>query len=299
MRAVAPLAECFTLAQELGEERLAVVPTYFMGMATLDPDPRAAVSLYERAIELAQRYQDFDIEAVSWSAKAWAHARLGEFANAQRAIAQGQTLLPRVKSPMVASDIDLFTGWTFLEMGDTQHGLEFGRRGLDKARAADNMDCVCGAYLCVGFNQLTAQQLTEAKEAFREGIRQSQFSGSDVFENLGNVGLALASYYSGNNDTVSDLEQARARAQAMDDVMSVAMISQALGEILLARGELERAEIFLEGALAFYRRNQMLPALARTLETLARMYESQTRAAEAAQARAQAADARQALHDEN
>lgn len=299
MRAIAPLAECFTLVQELGDERLAIVPTYFMGMATLDPDPRAAIGLYERAIELAQRYQDFDTAAVSLSAKAWAHARLGDFANARAAITQGQALLSRVKSPMVASDVDLFTGWAFLEMGDTPHGLEFGRRGLDKARAADNMDCVCGAYLCVGFNQLSAQRLTEAQEAFREGIRQSQFSGADVFENLGNTGLALANYYSGSSETLDELERARLRAQAMGDVYSAAMISQALGEIFAARGDLTRAEFFLNDALTFYRQSQMLPSLARTLESLARVYESQTRVTDAARAQEEATELNKILQEEN
>lgn len=298
MRAIAPLAECFTLVQELGDERLAIVPTYFMGMATLDPDPRAAIGLYERAIELGQRYQDFDTAAVSLSAKAWAHARLGEFANARTAIAEGQALLPRVKSPMVASDVDLFTGWAFLEMGDTPHGLEFGRRGLDKARAADNMDCVCGAYLCVGFNQLSAQRLTEAQEAFREGIRQSQFSGADVFENLGNMGLALANYYSGSSETLDELEQALLRAQAMGDVYSAAMISQALGGIFLARGEFARAEIYLNDALAFYRHSQMLPSLSRALETLAQVYQAQTRTADAERAQHEATELQEILQEE-
>ncbi len=287
LRALLPLTECFTLIQELGDERYAVMPTYFMGMATLDPDPRAAVGLYDRAIELAECFQDDDMQAVSWSAKAWALARLGEFANARAASMRAQALLERVKSPMIASDVDLFTGWAYFEAGDAARGLEFGRRGLSKAHAADNMDCVCGAYLCVGFNQLMAQHTRDATDTFREAIRQSQYAGADAFENLGQMGLAVASYYTEKRDTLADLEKTYARARAMDDVMSMALIAEAMCEMLVERGEMERAEILLNETLQFYRRNQMIPSLVRTLHTLSNVYAAQGRTVQTQAARAE------------
>lgn len=299
LRAYEPLSECFLLANELGDERLTITPTYFMGLATLDANPRDAIPLFERAIELAQRYQDADTEAVTWSAIAWARARSGDFENANAAIARGQALLPRVQSPMVASDVDLFAGWAFLEMGDTTQGENFGRRGLDKARAADNFDCVCGARLCIGFNQLTAQDLARAQETFIQAIRESKFSGAAVLENMGQTGLAMTQLYSGQSDALAALERAYARAQELGDVWGAAAAAQTLGEILLARGEVERAETVLADALAFYRHTQTKPALARTLDILARVYDKQARAADAAHARAQAAQARQPLPNEN
>lgn len=289
------LAECFTLADELGDERLTVIPTYFMGMATLSGNPRGAVPLFERAIELAQRYENLDIEAVAWVAKAWALAQLGEFVNARAAIARGQELVPRVKSPMIASDIDLFAGWAFLEMGDAQQGLIYGQRGVEKAVAARNYDCVCGAHLCVGFNQLAAQRLPEAAQEFREAIRESKFSGAALFENMGNAGLALANFYSGRVQTTDVLEESYAQAQAMDISMSRLFIAQALSAIYTQRGDTARAELLLNDALAFFRRNEMLPSLPPTLEALGRVYERQGRPQKAEAARAEAAHWQQVL----
>lgn len=288
MRAVAPLAECFTLAQELGEERLTVIPTYFMGMATLDADTRAALGLFDRAIELAERYENYDVEAIAYSTKAWAHARLGEFANARRAVAQGQALLARVKSPMAASDVDLFAGWSYYDMGDAERGLLYGQRGADKATAALNMDCVCGAYLCVGFNQLLAQHLSQATDAFHEAVRQSRYSGAGGFENLAQVGLAFADAYSGNDQAISALERAHNSARTMQDELGMAMIAQGLGELYSRRGDAQRAEEWLTRALLYFRRQQMTPSLARTLEILANVYAAQGREREEVDARREA-----------
>lgn len=288
LRAYEPLTECFLLANELGDERMTIMPTYFMGMATLDSNPRDAISLFERTIELAQRYQDTDMEAVTWSAIAWAHARVGEFQSAQAAIARGQEMLPRVQSPMVASDVDLFAGWAFLEMDVTEQGTEYGLRALKTARGADNYDCVCGAHLCVGFNQLNAQRLPNAQTEFREAIRESEFSGAAVLENAARAGLAMTQFYGGRGDAIEDLEQVYARSMAMDDVMGTMTAAQALGGMYAQRGDVARAESNLDVALEFFRRNQMAPALARTLEMLAQVYEMTARPTRAQAARAEA-----------
>ncbi len=289
LRAAEPLAECFTLADELGDERLAMIPTYFMGMATLDVNPRQAIQYYDRAIDLAQRYDNPDIEAVAWSARAWALARLGEIGDARTAVDRAQALLRHVKSPMVSSDVDLYAGWSFLDMGDARQGLEFGQRGLDKALASENMDCVCGAYLCVGFVQLAAQRLQEAQRAFQQAIQHSQFSGVDAFENLGRAGLAVVQFYGGRGEAVTDLERAWKRAQALDDRMGRALIAQALGELYSLRGETSRAESFIEDALAYFRQNEMAPYLVRTLEILAQLSEQAGQSEKAQTARAEAA----------
>lgn len=281
VRAGEPLAECFTLANELGDERLTLIPTYFMGMGLLDTNPRAASALFERALELARRYENQDMEAIVSTAQAWALARRGEFEQAQDAIARGQQLLPRVKSPMTASDVDLFSGWSFFDMGDAQQGLRYGQRGVEKARAAENLDCICGAYLCVGFNQLSAQQLVPAQEAFREAIRESQFSGAVMFENLGRAGLALAEIYSGRDEALGDLEHALTRSRELEDQMGSALLAQALGEIYARRGDAARAESLLNDALDFFRRAQMAPYVTRTLETLRGLFSKQGRTAEA------------------
>ncbi len=287
LRAIPPLAECFTLARELGDERFNVIPTHFMGVATVDTNPRQAIALFDEAIALAQKYDDPDIEATTWAIKAMTHARLGEFSEAHAALARGQILVEKVKSPMTVSDVYLFAGWTFLDMGNLEQGLEFGQRSADTAVAADNMDCMCYAYACVGFNRLAGQQLAQATDAFQEAIHRSQFSGADLFENLGRAGLAMAQFFSGRTEALADLEDAYAQAQALHNNMGSALIAQTLGGIYALQGNAARAESILNAALAYFRPNQMAPYLARTLETLAQVYDQQARPNDAAQARAE------------
>jgi len=127
---------------------------------------------------------------------------------------------------------------------------------------------VCGAYLCVGYSQLTAQQLARAQDAFRAAIRHSRFSGADVLENMAHAGLAIAKIYSGEDNALADLEQALVRARRINDPMGSAMIAQELGGIYARRGDTARAESFLKNALEYFRRAQMEPYVTRTLEML-------------------------------
>jgi tetratricopeptide (TPR) repeat protein len=142
LRSIPPLAECFTLASEIGDERFTVIPTFSMGMATLDTSPRGAIAYFERAIALARAYGDEDTEAIAWSTKAMAHARLGEFGEAKIALSRALTSVEHIKSPMTASDVYLFAAWAYLDLGELEEGIEFGQRCVETARAADNMDCM-------------------------------------------------------------------------------------------------------------------------------------------------------------
>ncbi|MBI5028902.1 MAG: hypothetical protein HZB51_00055 [Chloroflexi bacterium] len=287
-RAIPVLVECFTLADALSDDRYKILPTFVMGMTTLDVDLQQAIGYFEQAIELAQRYEDMDIEAQAWNAKAIVHARRGEFAASQAAIAHGQALIDQVKSPKAVSDFYLFAGWAFWEMGDAQTGLVCSKRSVELAQASDNMDCLCGAFDCVGFNQLAGQQLTYAADAFQEAIRRSQISGAKSFENLGRGGLAIAEFQSGRSQALHDLEQAYAEAQSTDLPMNAALMALALGEIYADMSDWVRSEARLNQALDFFRRNQMTPYLARALESLARTYEHQGETTQAEQARAEA-----------
>ncbi|HLF27552.1 MAG TPA: hypothetical protein VJG32_14555 [Anaerolineae bacterium] len=287
VRAAPPLVECFHLAAELGDEQLAMIPTYYMALVTLDADPRAALPLFDRAAALARKYGDRDVEAYALSTRGMAKARIGEFAPAEQDIWQALALIDPTVSPMTTSDVNLYTAWSFLDMGDVPRGLEYGRRGLDQAMAADNMDCICYGFVCLGFGNLRAQQPAEAIAAFQESIRRAQFSGAAQVENLGRTGLAIAQFFSGQAEVIQDLEEALTAAHALNDQFGAALIDQALGEILTQLDEATRAADHLNAALAYYRRAGLRPYLARALQSLARLFERQGRSAEAAHARAE------------
>ena len=269
MRAVPVLNEAFLLAEALGDEALATFPSFHAALVRMDSDPQAALPMFDQTIALARKYANPELEAYALSTKGMALARLGRFAESQAMEQAALDIVQAGVSPVTESDIELFAGWAYLDMGDTQAGLAHGQRGVACAIATDNFDCICGALACVGFGQLQSQHLPEAIEAFEHAIEQTKTSGAVRFEVLSRGGLALAQMAGGQASALADLEQAAARASEVHDPFTEAMFFQALAQIHLARGNRTSAQAYLDKALDYYQRNNMGPYLARALETQA------------------------------
>jgi tetratricopeptide (TPR) repeat protein len=286
-RATAPLVECFTLATELGDEKLSVIPTFYMGVATYDSDPRRALGWFDRAIELARRYGDVDIEAYSLSLKAMVEARLGEDGDSRRDLKQAFQLVPNIKSPMCNSDVHLFSAWAFLDLGDVRQGLEYAKMGVDKAVSADNLECACIAFACLGFGHLRAEEIDQAVRAFEEAIRRSKYSGAEPAEILGEMGLGMTSFFSGHPEGVQQIEDALTHARRIGEEFISALLAETLGEIYLQRGDIELATSRLGDALEYFRRHRMRTYLGRALELLANAFDRQGEKDKAEQTRAE------------
>jgi class 3 adenylate cyclase/tetratricopeptide (TPR) repeat protein len=287
-RARPVLTESFAVAQELGDERLAMRPTLFAGFIAMLSSPRDAHPPLQRAIELARKYEARDVEALALAIQGQAHAQLGEFEQALAAIRLAKHVARTIDSPVTDADVDLFSAWAYLDMGDTRHALEHGQRSVETALATDSMDCACSAFACLGFGKLQSQALPEATDAFEEAINRSEISGAILAQILARSGLAITRIAGGYQRAVEDLEKALASALEIDYRVGVAHIERALGESLMHLGELERAAGFLSSAVDFYRRTEMCPYLGRALQSLADAYEKQGRQAEAGEAHLEA-----------
>src|SRR5262249_965183 len=152
MRAMPVLNEAFTLADALGDEALAAFPSFHAAFVKMETDPQAALAMFDRTTELARKYANPELQAYALAAKGMGLARLGRFAEAQAVEQTAIDMVHTGMSPVTESDIELFGGWAFLDMGDAQPGLAHGQRGVECAVATDNFDCVCGGLACVGFN---------------------------------------------------------------------------------------------------------------------------------------------------
>ncbi len=288
-RATDPLVECFTLATELGDEKLSVVPTFYMGVATYDSDPRRALTWFDRAVELARRHGDVDIEAYALSLKALVEARLGDAADSRRDLEQALRLVPSIKSPLCDSDVHLFSAWAFMDLGDARRGLEYAKLGVHKAVSADNIECACFAFACLGFGHLRADQVDEAVSAFQEAIRRSSFSGAEASQILGEMGLGMTRFISGHSDAIQQIEGALAHAQRIGEAFISAMLALTLGELYLQKGDLDLALARLNAALDYFRPHMMRPYLARALGVLADAHERRGQTEMAEQVRAERA----------
>lgn len=273
LRAGPPLVECFALVDELGDESLALMPTYYMGMATQSTAPRDSLAWFDRAAELGRKYGDVDIQAYAISAKAMVLARLGEAEGARASLEQAFRLVPDIQSPMCDSDVHLFSAMAYLDLGDVPHALEYAKLGVAKALSADNMECACFGFACLGFGHMRAEHIEEATQAFEEAIRRSRYSGAEESEIMGEAGLGMAHLYAGRAEGLQEVEAALAHAQRMGDPQIVAMLEQMLGETYLKQGDAERALACLRHSLGYLRQHMVRPELARTLELIAEALE--------------------------
>lgn len=259
LRAAPLFAECFSLANELGDEQLTVVPTYFMAHVQLDTDPRGAIELFDRAIALAIKHNNADVLAAAHGVKAMTHARLGDANEASQEMRAALDVLGHVQSPMTESDVLLYAAWAHLDMGDVAQGLEYGQRGVDKAMSSENMDCVCYGFACLGFANLQAQNVTQAAEMFREAIRRSQFSGAAQVEQLAQAGLAMSRFFGGDLSALPELEDAFAQAQSVGNQFGGALVALTLGEIFLQSGDTTNAGKYLDHAYDYFDRAAIQP----------------------------------------
>jgi transcriptional regulator with XRE-family HTH domain/tetratricopeptide (TPR) repeat protein len=295
MRAGPALMECLALAEELGNDRLSVRPVYFKALMTTLMNPRGALALLERALELARKYGDRHVEALTLGTKAQMHAQLGEFGRAREILQQTYEALRHTDSPLTESDVDLLAGWTYLAMGDTQRGLEYGQRSVKKAIATDNMDCICYGFDCVGFGNLEMQSIAEATSAFTEAVKRSEMTGAIIPQLLGQAGLAMAQFCDGRIEAIADMETALVTMNTHNDQVGAAEVARMLGTCLTQLGDLGRAEGYLNTALDFYRQMEMRPYQVRTLFTLAELFTQQDRLADAHNAQVEAKALTQAL----
>jgi tetratricopeptide (TPR) repeat protein len=212
-------------------------------------------------------------------------ARLGEVKTCRRNIQEALQLVPSIRSPVADSDVHLFVGWSYLDLGENRQAVEYARLGVVKALSADNMECACSAFACLGFGHLRIDQIGEAIRAFEEAVRRSKISGAEEIALLGQMGLGLAQFLTGRPEAIQETENALAHAREIGEEYVGALLSQTLGEMYLARGEVQDSIARLTDALQFYRRHQMRPYLSRTLELLADAFERQGEREKANQAR--------------
>src|SRR5918992_5238389 len=286
-RGMPALFESYELAERLGEERLTRVATFWMTLGMIDRDPRGGLNQIEHVIEGAHKDRNWDVEAHALATKAMAHARLGEFAEAQDAIRLAHEEVRKTNSRVKEADVALVSSQAIFDMGDVQRGLEYSHRGTDKAPTAHGLECAVAGHYCTGLGNLQTRNLTEAEKAFEASLKLradhlSEFKGgSEQVVNRVQAGLAIARFFGGRVEAVSDMEKSLSNAASLGDDYTVALIAHALGEGYTQLGDFERAKQNLDSALDYYHRNGMRPYVARVLNSSANLHRAQGQDAEA------------------
>jgi class 3 adenylate cyclase/tetratricopeptide (TPR) repeat protein len=292
-RGMPALFESHQLAERLGDERLTLVATFWMTAAMIDRDPRGGLEQLEYVLEAARKYRNRELEAHALAKKAMAHARLGEFAEAQDAVKRAQEVTRTTDSVMNGADVAIMSSQAFFDMGDVRRGLEYSRQGTEQAMSASGSECAMYGHFCTGLGNLHSRNLDEAQQEFESALKLlpdfvPELQGREQVANEVHAGLAITQFFSGRTEAINDMERTLANAEAVGDEYTAAFIAQALGEGYTQLGDFELAKQYLDTALGYYRRNDMRPYLTRVLQLLGNWYEHKGRGAEAEQARTEA-----------
>ncbi len=231
-RAFAPLSESYTLAGELDDEMVTVLPSWVMAWSMIDSNPRMAIDRMENVIELAEKHHYLEIEAHALAAKAMAHARLGESASAERDMAAARELVRRTGSVLKTADVNLLAGFTYLDLGDVRRGLDYSQRGLDGALSVNALQCAASALYCQGLGRLQTKEMPAAMQAFSQSLElaertvseylpghgmQGYDTAAEQLVNQARAGLAIARHRAGETGALPAIESALADAQALGD----------------------------------------------------------------------------------
>ncbi|HKP51126.1 MAG TPA: adenylate/guanylate cyclase domain-containing protein [Chloroflexia bacterium] len=268
------LGESLALADELGDEKLAVFPAYGMAMMKISSDPLRAEAGFRRAFELANKHGDREVAAYALGAMGMVLARLGEFEEAREWLRRASEAVESIDNMAVHADVHLYTAWALLDMGDPQRALKYAETGVKEAIATNSMECICHGFACLGFGHLQSQKLADAVEAFNEAIKRSQFSGAVNVESMGRAGLGMARFFSGQVEVIGEMEAALEQAMEADASNNVALFSDILGQIHATLGQGELAERYLESAIGFYKANGMRPYWERAEKVLSGLHET-------------------------
>src|SRR5919107_766235 len=292
-RGMPALFESHELAERLGDERLTLVATFWMTAAMIDRDPRGGLEQLEYVLEASRKYHNRELEAHALAKKAMAHARLGEFVEAQDALKHAQEVTCTTESVMNGADVAIMSSQAFFDMGDVRRGLEYSRQGTEQAMSASGSECAMYGHYCSGLGNLHSRNLDEAQQEFESALELlpdfvPELQGRQQVANEVRAGLAISQFFRGRTEEIDDIKRTLANAEAVGDEYTGAFISQALGEAFTQMGDFELAKQYLDTALEYYRRNGMRPYLARALQLLGNWYEHQGRGAEAEQARTEA-----------
>ena len=287
------LFESYQLAEQLGDERLTLVATFWMTAGMIDRDPRGGLEQMNYVVEAAHKYRRYELEAHALAKKAVAHARLGEFAEAREAVERAFEASGKTDSVVNGADVALGSSLAYLDMGDVQRGLEYSQRGTEEALSGYGLECAMYGHYCTGLGNLHARNLAEAQRAFETALtlltdNLYELQGSEMVANEVRAGLSVARFLGGDTEAIDDMKRALANAEGIGDDYTAAFVAQALGEGYTQMGDFEPAKLYLDTALDYYRRNDMRPYLARILQSLANWYEQQGRGAEAERERAEA-----------
>lgn len=267
------LTESQSLATELGNEQLLLLPLFFGSWSLVDRDPAEGEQAMRQIIDLARTQHVPDVLGHAMGYRAIALARLGRFEEARGQIAEALEIAPHTGSPVKEADIYIAVGMAYYDMGEIELGLKYARMGADRALDAKGMECACAGFFSVGLGELEAHRPDDALAQFGRSLELADVSGFEGFLNLIRAGSAAAEFEKGSESAINALRAAALNARSAHDEFGEAYISRQLAAALVKLGRPDDALPYINGAIEYLRARNMRPQLAVALDVLAALHD--------------------------
>ena len=264
----ASLEQAERLAVDEGDAVMRAFPEAVLGAGlTFSGDLREGAGRIEAALRILDRSADPLSLAMLSGFASMAHARLGDFAAAERAVARADALAER-GDPIARLDAQITRAVIDLERGDLERGVALAGDCAARSEEIGATACAIISNLFVGQGLLQLDRPAEARPLLESALQRTTAS---VRQSLHYLGLGAWSTASGRLGELAAAregwEAAIAGARASGDRLTEALLLRHRGATLARAGgrELDQALADLDSALAILERSEARPAIARTL----------------------------------
>ncbi|NKQ35308.1 MAG: tetratricopeptide repeat protein [Chloroflexi bacterium] len=185
-----------------------------------------------------------------WAHKARMHIHIGQFQEAETALAQANVYLSNVDDPGRRSTILNYLSMTNFYAGRYEQAIALLKEALQLALQADDMDGVAFTYNFLGSSTKAQGKYTQAGDYFTQALDTYRQLGDEIgagiaLHNLGNLAQATGDYETSRNY----YQQSAALFQANDYTQGAATASSNAGRLALQTGDFAEAERLLAEAL--------------------------------------------------
>jgi class 3 adenylate cyclase/tetratricopeptide (TPR) repeat protein len=254
---------------------------------------RAAIADLARAVDLAERREQLADAAMSAGTVAICHARLGEFAEADRWIARSGELARRSGDPNAILDVDLYRGVVETERGNLEEAMVHTRRAIDQANEVGNIDCALVGNFWLGDQHLRRGDADGAIVALEQSGELAAFCDAGSLASLSEAWLAVARARAGADPAaqLAAFDTPLRAARASGDAHGEAEIHRHRATLRAAQADPDLPRVIDDfgAAVSIFERLEAGPALARTLHDYGMALEAAGRSAEAVEALERAA----------
>ncbi|MBD0329968.1 MAG: AAA family ATPase [Thermoleophilia bacterium] len=229
---------------------------------------REAASALPASVPLLERFGDVANASYYAGQAAVAYARLGEFREADRWIAELRRLAQASGDPNSGLDADIFAGAVEAERGNLAEGITLARRGADRAAELGNAMCEAAGTLFAGEHELRRGAAADAIPTLERSGRAARECNALGFAELSSAWLnAARSQLPDVSDGLAGLDDALHRAREVGDPLAEAELLRYRANVRLRQDppDWDAAVRDFEAALEIVERLEARPYVARTL----------------------------------